>query len=67
MKRIGSIDDTNGEALCNIKLIKLTPETHKISQIQLEDYTTITTTVHRPGTSQVVKERKWRNFDTGEE
>lgn len=67
MDEIGAIDDTNGEALCMFKLTEITPELRKTNAIKLDDFTTITTVVYRPGTYSVVKDKLCRNFDTGEE
>lgn len=67
MDEVGAIDDTNGEALCMFKLTEITPELRKTNAIKLDDFTTITTVVYRPGTYSVVKDKLCRNFDTGEE
>lgn len=67
MEEVGAIDDTNGEALCMFKLIELTSRLYETTKIELDNFTTVTTVVNRPGTYQAIRDGLCRNFDTGEE
>lgn len=62
-KKIGHIDDTNGDSVASFFLKELTKEEFDI-KIDTENMSSVT--YHKPATYEVVHTDYWVNFDTGE-